>query len=398
MRIKYQILIISATLAGSLVGGAGLYEALGGSVSCGAVLTSDVTLESDLNCSGGGAALVIGADHVTVDLNGHTLSGDAAGIGIDDSGGFAHVSIKNGTITAFAEGIRAVGASHLTLGDLILTRSGWNVHLADSDRVEVRNVAISGEFESTYGIVCESVAGVGIKETTINGCQIGIEFGSCGLGPDCPPIEAQLPTTGLITGSEVADCFVGIGLANTEDATVQESVVRGCAHGIRVTRAGGQGYAVGVRLIGNDISGNAPFGILAHAIPPPGTPLPLPLYDLQIKENRVHDNVRGVVLVNVQDSKISENEIGNNAQFGLALFETSSGNHVADNLLTGNGTYGMLLIPVLGDAERPGPTGNRITGNIATENGLFDLFHSATSTPNAWKDNSYNTKSGADIP
>jgi parallel beta-helix repeat protein len=126
--------------------------------------------------------------------------------------------------------------------------------------------------------------------------------------------------------------------------------------------------------------------------------LPLPLFDLETKENHIHDNVRGVGLVNAQNSQISGNRIANNLQFGLALFETSSRNHVAENLLTGNGTYGIILTPVLGDASRPGPTGNRITRNTGTGNGAFDLFHSATSTPNVWRDNIYNTKVGADIP
>lgn len=396
MKNKHQTLILSTLVAGLAVFGASTRESHGAPVGCGAVLTANTTLESDLDCSGSAAALVIGADKVTVNLNGHTLTGDGTGIGIDNSGGFAHVTIKNGTIAGFGEGIRSVGASQLRLSGLAVVRCGFSIHLADGDRVEVKDVAVAGEFESTYGILCESVAKVSIKETTIDGCQIGIEFGSCGFGPDCPPIEAQTPTTGSITGSKISDCFIGIGFPSTDEATVQKSVVRGCVQGIRIGVIGNS--VRGVRIIGNDISENAPFGILAQANPPPGNPLPLPVFDLEIKENQIHDNVRGVALANVQDSKVSENLVENNAQFGLALFETSSGNHVAENVLIGNGTYGILFIPVLGDAARPGPTGNRITGNIAMDNGVFDLFHSATSTPNVWRENIYVTKSGTDIP
>ena len=388
-------MLLSALVAGLALFGTTTWPARGVPVGCGAVLTSNTTLQKDLHCTGPGAALVIGAANITVDLNGHTLTGDGTGVGIDNSGGFAHVSIKNGAIAGFGEGIRSVGASQLKLSGLAVAGCGFNIYLVDGEGVEIKDVAISGESASTYGIVCESVANVAIKETTINGCRIGVEFGSCGLGPGCPPQEDQRPTTGSIKGSAIADCFIGIGLPNTDDCTVQESGVSGCVQGIRV---GVVSHSVrNVRIIGNDISGNRPFGILAQANPlSPG--LPLPLFDLEIKENHIHDNARGVGLANVQDSQISGNQIGNNLQFGLALFETSSGNHVADNVLTGNGTFGIILIPVLGDAERPGPTGNRITGNTATGNGVFDLFHSATSTPNEWRDNLYNTKSGADIP
>jgi hypothetical protein len=393
MKNKIQTMLLSALVAGLAVCGASARP-----VTCGAVLTSDITLRSDLACSGSGAALVVGAANITVDLNGHTLTGDGTGVGIDNSGGFAHVTIKNGAIAGFGEGIRSVGAGQLKLSGLAVAGCGFNIYLADGEGVEIKDVVVSGESASTYGVLCESVGNVAIKETTINGCQIGIEFGSCGLGPSCPPQEDQPPTTGSIKGSAIADCFIGIGLPNTDNCTVEESVVSGCVQGIRV---GVVGLSVrNVRIMGNDISGNRPFGIVAQANPLVAGTLPLPLFNLEIKENYIHDNVRGAVLVNVQDSQVSGNQIGNNLQFGLALFETSSGNHVADNVVTGNTLYGILLAPAFIpiDAPRPGPTGNRLTGNIATGNGAFDLFHSATSTPNVWRDNIYNTKSGADIP
>ena len=50
--------------------------ALASSLSCGATITTNTTLHADLNnCAGDG--LVIGADNITLSLNGHTISGDA---------------------------------------------------------------------------------------------------------------------------------------------------------------------------------------------------------------------------------------------------------------------------------------------------------------------------------
>ena len=44
-------------------------------VSCGDTITTDTTLHKDLvNCPNNG--IVIGADNVTLDLNGHTIDGD----------------------------------------------------------------------------------------------------------------------------------------------------------------------------------------------------------------------------------------------------------------------------------------------------------------------------------
>ena len=50
-------------------------QALANHVQCGDVITQGTTLDSDLiDCPGDG--LVIGADNITLDLNGHTVDGD----------------------------------------------------------------------------------------------------------------------------------------------------------------------------------------------------------------------------------------------------------------------------------------------------------------------------------
>ncbi len=47
-------------------------------VRCGATITADTTLHHDLlDCPGNG--IVIGADHITLDLNGHTVDGAGSG-------------------------------------------------------------------------------------------------------------------------------------------------------------------------------------------------------------------------------------------------------------------------------------------------------------------------------
>src|SRR3954469_9265176 len=75
--------------------------ALAQGVRCGQVVAHDVTLEADLDCSGDDSpALVIGAAGVTVDLGGHTLLDDPATVGIDNSGGYDDVTIRNGRVFA----------------------------------------------------------------------------------------------------------------------------------------------------------------------------------------------------------------------------------------------------------------------------------------------------------
>jgi parallel beta-helix repeat protein len=86
--------------------------ALAHQVSCGDTITQDTTLHRDLtNCPGDG--LVIGADNITLDLNGHTIDGDKIGApdceltatGVSNPAGYDGVTIQNGTVREFGSGL-----------------------------------------------------------------------------------------------------------------------------------------------------------------------------------------------------------------------------------------------------------------------------------------------------
>ena len=68
-----RAMVLALVVAGCTVLGSG--QALASHVSCGDTITTDTTLDSDLvNCPNNG--IVIGADNITLDLNGHTIDGD----------------------------------------------------------------------------------------------------------------------------------------------------------------------------------------------------------------------------------------------------------------------------------------------------------------------------------
>jgi parallel beta-helix repeat protein len=88
-------------------------EALATHVSCGDTITTDTTLDTDLiDCPNNG--IVIGADDITLDLNGHTIDGDNAlvdpcpGNEFCDVGvlndGHDDVTVRNGSVREFALG------------------------------------------------------------------------------------------------------------------------------------------------------------------------------------------------------------------------------------------------------------------------------------------------------
>jgi parallel beta-helix repeat protein len=104
-----------AAVAVFLAAAAGQAQARG--VACGDEIKKDTTLHADLrNCGRNGSSpdgLVIAADDITLDLNGHTIDGVQAGerdcnlqaTGVSNPAGHDGVTIQNGTVREFGHGI-----------------------------------------------------------------------------------------------------------------------------------------------------------------------------------------------------------------------------------------------------------------------------------------------------
>lgn len=125
--------------------------------SCGQVVTESVTLTGDVaGCLGDG--LVVGADGITIDLAGHSVTAagpalcDGGCIGIDNRAGHDGVQIVNGTVSGFGRGVVFDDGDGGTLSNLTV-RHGGNygepgtaVRLHSSDRTSIdRLSAIGGD-------------------------------------------------------------------------------------------------------------------------------------------------------------------------------------------------------------------------------------------------------------
>ncbi|MFH1229428.1 MAG: right-handed parallel beta-helix repeat-containing protein [Candidatus Aenigmatarchaeota archaeon] len=67
---------------------------------CNLIITNDTTLDEDLTCSSNG--LIIGADNITLDCAGHSITGDGSpGYGINNIG-YDYITVKNCIITGFS--------------------------------------------------------------------------------------------------------------------------------------------------------------------------------------------------------------------------------------------------------------------------------------------------------
>jgi len=148
-------------LAGALV--VPVHPALASQVSCGAVLTENTKLDRDLtNCSGDG--LIIGADHITVSLNGHSITGTgAAGSAGIRNIGHDRVTIQDGDfsgldIEGFEIGILLQDAHNNRVRRIFVEGSAFGIQLTASDHNDVSN----NTARSLSAIQCDVVAYAGI--------------------------------------------------------------------------------------------------------------------------------------------------------------------------------------------------------------------------------------------
>ncbi|GHA14187.1 hypothetical protein GCM10008090_24960 [Arenicella chitinivorans] len=107
-------------------------------VNCGDYITTNVTLDSDLHCTSGYTALEVGANNITIDLNGHVLSGtsDLMGVLIHARN---NVTIKNGWIRGFWGGINTARSDKLRIDNVSFYGMNQGLIMAGTDDGSVTN-------------------------------------------------------------------------------------------------------------------------------------------------------------------------------------------------------------------------------------------------------------------
>lgn len=263
-------------------------------VTCGQTITHDTTLTVDLtNCPGDG--LVIGADNITLNLNGHTIDGTVTQLPACDeppfgsegirAGGYDGLRIENGTVQQFASGIDG-GAE------------GQGVANSDLHGLVVRDNRFGG---ITFGsnLLLNNHNRIVGNETYGNGCGAGIFLNSA-------------------DGNRVArnrshDNQGGIGVCCSPNNLIEDNVV---AHN----------SDTGIAIY---------FGNHSHNV---------------VRHNSVSANGGDGIFVGFaegsQDNVIADNHSYGNTNGAITL-EDATGNQIAGNRLDHSG-FGVL---VFGDAN-----------------------------------------------
>ncbi|WP_171057964.1 right-handed parallel beta-helix repeat-containing protein [Modestobacter altitudinis] len=342
-------------------------------VACGDVVSVDTTLTSDLvDCPDIG--LVIGANDITLDLNGHTIDGDGTSpvtcpvqgrvcdVGVDNSAGHDGVTIQGGAIQQFnagvlvsggadgnrlrrltiaqttSEAILVVDSAHTVIEGNTMTDPGITavVVLESSDALVTRNAA-SGS--TGYAMFLDADHSV-IEHNALDAGEHGFAVGGSGT------TVRRNVVSDSGGGIDVNDEASGIRVEENELRRVGDGIIVGVASDTLVRRnvvdavGGGERGGFGIILDGSVRS--------------------------TVARNAVHATGNGPAIYVAhldaasapRDNHVTHNHATSQHADGILVDPDATGTALSGNVAVNSGDDGI-------DVDAPGTT---LTGNLAAHN------------------------------
>ena len=207
---------------------------------CGTTVTGDLKLDHDLVCGADG--LVVGADGIRIDLNGHTIAGSGAGLGVLVAGR-SDVTIANGVIRNFGFAIRMNASTGIIIRQTQFVQNGEGI---DAQAGSVGNTIKDNLFQG-HTIRAIMLRGGSIDNDVKNNTFIANRIGVLVFGATDTELKDNLISGSTLTGIRFNVAATG----NTIKDNVLTSNVAGIDFVVTPT-----GSSVGNELKGNTLTGN----------------------------------------------------------------------------------------------------------------------------------------------
>jgi parallel beta-helix repeat protein len=374
-----MILLGQSLLVGGPVATA---HAQGPSVACGDTIAASIALDADLiDCPQDG--LIIGADNVTIDLNGHTIDGpgttDTSWDGIDNGAGHDGVTILNGTLQDFGgDGVYLDGGARGNrLANLVLTDNGIGVEVFRSANNAVKALTIVGNH--VEGIVVNSslqtvisrstLANVdaenevllfGATDTLIEGNHIGggVSAGIQSLVGRHDEIKKNVFTG---DGTSAVGAFMDSAeslIAKNDITGFDQAAIFVGADRVRVEKNSLHDSGLGVILLGNPVF-CCPTGVVVRRNHAFNTDVGIAVRDMTdalVRHNVTHDNRIGISVRDSTGTVILKNRSNRNTEDGILILDPAT--TVAHNRADLNGDLGIDAVEGVIDGG-----GNKARGN-----------------------------------
>lgn len=132
---------------------------------CNQPVSTNAVLVQDLNCTGDGIGVI--ADGITINLNGHTLTGDRTGadFGVSDFLGFDKVKVENGVVRNFDTGVEATGVDQFSIVNVVAVGDVFGFDLRGNS-ISVVSSNASGNQENGIQVIGNAAS---VKSTFASG-------------------------------------------------------------------------------------------------------------------------------------------------------------------------------------------------------------------------------------
>jgi parallel beta-helix repeat protein len=298
-------------------------------------------LTSNINSSGIG--IVVERDNITIDGKQYTVQGPSSsyyyigdyGIGLR---GRSNVTVRNTTITNFADGIYLDHANTTTLSGNNITRNGEggiDFYFSSDNNISGNNIANNGLGITLLSSSYNSISRNNITENNVDGIDLYSSFGNS------------------IVGNNLANSYYGIDLDGSSGNSITGNSF--VSNGLVVSDSLGN-------VLSDNLVNGKPLVYLEGAsdvvVGDAGQVVLVQCSRIRVENLNLSDTTIGVELWQTNNTEIAESNITNDGD-GIHLY-SSSNVSISGNNITENGRYGVSL-----DSS----SDNSISGNNITENG-----------------------------
>ncbi|MFH1376985.1 MAG: right-handed parallel beta-helix repeat-containing protein [Candidatus Woesearchaeota archaeon] len=328
---------------------------------CGDEIRTNVVLNYDLiDCSADG--VIIGADDITIDCDGHRINGIGEGLGININNK-NNVNIRNCEISNFNVGISLLDSSDAYLYENRLINNARGISLVySSSNNEINSNTLSNNGDGIY-----------LGGNDVHNNHISYNFG-CDNDRDLVCVNIPTDNTGydnnflVGSGCDNIDYYSCSCDGNCEcgnkifrDTILQNDIINCVENGLEIVR----------NDVTLDCNGHKLTGVgNSNGVSVEGR------YGAKVENCLIENFRRGIWITYSEDSDIYNNNI-NNTFVGIHLYDYVNYNYIHGNIVSGS-DYGIVCESNFYDIY------NVIDYNVACNNSYYDLYCSGNSINNFW--------------
>jgi parallel beta-helix repeat protein len=355
-------------------------------VFCGQKITQSIVVNNSLgDCLGHG--LIVGADGITIDLNGKTIDGKALGAAILNNG-FDSVTVKNGTLIDYDYGVMLNNGAELNVVEGVTVHQTQDAAVgighptqSEDPNFPLTQEPLPGFLSGADGNILRSNTFVGNTRGVwlLNGAKDNLVRGNLVGASSDEAVWIDRAHENLVEGNDIEVASKGgVLIEGAEDNTVRDNAITSAGSGviIEATTSG----TIGIESLGNVVQGNVVTDSSGPAVEIESSSsnriidnvgtltdsYAIDLYqahDNVIRGNEVGGNKGGIYLKQSIGNLIEENETSDSDSTGIVLESQSFSNVVRANTSSNNDGGGIYI----GD-ETPAGQGTLVEGNTTNSN------------------------------